>query len=310
MAEHEPQEEATTPEPEYSAADALKSLESDETEEVPEVTADEDSTEDDSETDETEEDPEVPDNEDDEDEELDLVQQLRLENADQLPEEVVKRFDQQVKGLAKKDRQIAENLETLEVAKGVERALFQGTPEQAEQALQALADAVRKHHGHEEKVEPVETDGTWEYDGKTFYSEREVELYQKNQELERKLEQKDPEIEEIKAERRMRKEQETLQNWADQNSQRIIAKVAAKANGWGVTKDQIIEAVRLDKAGMEADPVMAMKRAFPDAYADHRAGRPKPPVKDMITGTQAKGFSIPDNPDEYTAAHALMEVSS
>jgi hypothetical protein len=313
-------EEATTP---YTAADALQevsTLETEETEESPVVIADEDQPEDETETEEeteeesTEEDSQDADNDDEEDDDLDdLSTKLALDKtvADALPEDARKRYEQQVKGLAKKDKQIQSELEVLNIAKGLENALFHQDAETAKKALQSLTETVLKHHQVEAKAEvqePTETDTGWEYDGRTFYSERELELYQQIQEL--KAQKEDPEIEEIKAERRAQKEAKAIDSWVDSNSQKIIAKVAAKAGGWGVTKEQIAEVARMDKQALESDPVMAMKRAFPDAYADHRAGAKPKPVKEMITGSQSKGYSIPEDPDEYNAAYALMEISS
>jgi hypothetical protein len=308
-------EEATTP---YTAADALQevsTLETEETEESPVVIADEDQPEDETETEEeteeesTEEDSQDADNDDEEDD--DLVHKLALDNADELPESIRQRYEQQVKGLAKKDKQLKSELDVLNIAKGLENALFHQDAETAQKALQSLTETVLKHHQVEAKAEvqePTETDTGWEYDGRTFYSERELELYQQIQEL--KAQKEDPEIEEIKAERRAQKEAKAIDSWVDSNSQKIIAKVAAKAGGWGVTKEQIAEVARMDKQALESDPVMAMKRAFPDAYADHRAGAKPKPVKEMITGSQSKGYSIPEDPDEYNAAYALMEISS
>lgn len=310
-------EEATTP---YTAADALQevsTLETEETEESPAVTADEDQPDDEPESEEeteeesAEEDSQDIDNDDEEDDDLDdLASHLALDPtvADKLPEEAKKRYEQQVKGLAKKDRQLKSELDVLNIAKGLENALFHQDAETARKALQSLQDTVLKHHNVQEQAEvqeATETDTGWEYDGKTFYSERELELYKELQ----SLKAGDPEIEEIKAERRAQKEAKAIESWVDTNSQKIIAKVAAKAGGWGVTKEQIAQVAKTDKQALESDPVMAMKRAFPDAYADHRAGAKPKPIKDMITGSQSKGFSIPESPDEYSAAHALMEIS-
>lgn len=327
MAEKDTKEEATTPEPEFGAAEALKALESEETEESKGVTADEDKTEDKTEDDDKEEDSQELDNEDDEDNDLDLESKLKLDPAiaDKLPAEVVERFGQQVKGLAKKEKQFAEREEALQADEkgfqtyqGLSRELFESGPEKAQAVLEHLTKVVHEHHkleAKESKEEPTTDDtGVIHYDGKEFYSQTDLETYQELQATKAELaalrEHKDPELEEIKAERKAEKEQKALNSWVDSNSKSLIAKIAVKTGGWGITKEQIAEVAKTDRAALEADPVKVMKRHFPDEWGEFRAtGSRKFEVKDMIDNSQAKGMKIPDNPDEYGAAHALMELS-
>lgn len=316
MADELKQEEATTPEPEYNAASALADLESEDTEETPAVTADEDETEEETEESDVQED--QPDDDNDDEEDDDLTAKLALDEsiADKLPEDARKRYEQQVKGLAKKEKQLLERAEAIATdEKGYQ--VYQSyadafsDPQRAWDAYKALGDNLTKLHG-EPQTQPVvvETDnGYYTYDGKTFASEMEIELYKEVQSL--KTGNVDPEIEEIKAERKARKETEALNAWVDGVQPRITAKVAAKTGGWGVTKEQIAQVAKLDKQLLDSDPVTAMKRYFPDEYADFKSSslRPKKPVKDMIDSTSVKGFKIPDNPDDYNAAHALMELT-
>jgi hypothetical protein len=320
-------EEATTPEPEYSAADALKEgleAEPPDTEESDDskvVTADEDKTEDKTEETEDEEDPKKLDNEDDEDNDLpeldDTIRKALGDNAEALAV-----WDRQWKGVQKRERRLSEREESLrsdekgfQTYQGVSFALFQKDPETAQKCLADLTKAVNDHWkiaAKEEKEEPVtdEATGTIQYDGKTFYSQTELELYQEIQELKAKKEPApDPFIEELRQRDEQAKTEKALASWVDSNSQSIIAKVAAKTGGWGVTKEQIGQAAKANKEALEKDPVAALKAQFPDAWGDYRAGsKPKKEVRDMVDSSQAKGFKIPDNPDEYTAAHALMEV--
>jgi hypothetical protein len=328
-----PQEEATTPEPEFNAAAALQALESEESEESKAGTADEDKTEDKAEDDDKEEGQKDGDNAEPDDEDLDdLTAKLALDAAvaDKLPDDVKTRYEQQVKGLAKRENQLSDREEALQVDekgwqtyKGLETALFNATPQDAERALSELSKIVREHHKIEAKTEmkaevkqaEEKDDGTILYDGLTFYSQTELKLYQDLQSANAKIDalekgNQDPEIEEIKAERRANKEQAALNAWVDDNHKSIIGKVAAKAGGWGVTKEMVAEAAKADKAALEKDPVAVLKRLNPDAYAEWYAGlkNPKKPLKDMIDNSQAKGFTVPENPDEYSAVHALQEV--
>jgi hypothetical protein len=310
-----PVEEATTPESTFSAKDALASIESEETEAKTEVTADEDSSEETTEESVSDEVPEDADNDDpDEEEDLDdLETRLALDNADDLPEPVRKRYEQQVKGLAKKQRQLNQDSDTLAVAKSLENLIFNSDPETALKVLADIKDKALKAYNYSEteEVKPAEPadDGLYHYDGKTFYSEGEVALYQ---ELQAIKSQKDSELEQMKAEWTQRKQAEADGAWVDSNSQRIIAKIAAKTGGWGVTKEQIAAAYKADRTALDADPVKALKREFPDEFADWKSGanKPKKQPRDMVEGSQAKGYEIPDNPSDYSAKHALMELSS
>lgn len=313
MADKDTKEEATTPEPEYNAAEALKALEAEETEESKAVTADEDKTEDKTEDTEEEEESERDDNDGGED--LPSLSDTLLkaigDNA-----EAKEAWERHWKGVQKRDKQLAEREEALKANEdgyktfqNVEAVLYGSTLEQAEKALEAIAESVRRHHGKKDEPESKD-DGTFEYDGKTFYSQTELDLYQEIQELKAKSATvEDPEIEEIKAERRQAKEQAALDSWVNSNHKSLIAKVAAKTGGWGVTKEQIAAVAKTDKKALDSDPVKALKREYPDEYAKFVAsGARKFEIKDMIDNSEAKGFKIPENPEDYTAAHALMEI--
>jgi hypothetical protein len=326
LAEKE-KEEATTPEPEYSAADALKEAlaatptESEETEESKAVTADEDETEDTTEDTDEEEESEPADNGEDEDLD-DLATKLALDPdvADKLPEPVRKRYEQQVKGIVKREQRLKANEEGYQTFQNVENALYNTSREQAAKVLAEIEKSLDKHYKVEKPAERPEEkdDGTFLYDGKTFYSQTEVELYQRLQTAEARLNEfmdksqgfpVDPELEEIKAERKAAKEEAELNKWVDANHKSLIAKVAAKTGGWGVTKEDIAKAAKVDRKALLADPVAVLKSRNPDGWADFIAGKAKKfEIHEMIDNSQAKGFKVPENPEDYGAVHAYMEV--
>ncbi len=208
------------------------------------------------------------------------------------------------KGVDKRERKLAEREELLtkdekgwQVYETYANAFASEDPKVVRDAYEFLGRELFK----ETKAEPVaETleDGTITYDGETFYSEREVDLYKRLQHLES---QKDPEIEAIKADHRKRQESDARKEWLDANSQSIIARVQKTTGGWGITKDQISKVLESNRAGLEKDPVATLKSAYPDAYGDWRATRAKKPdVTDMIRGSDAKGMKLPEDKSEWS----------
>lgn len=224
-------------------------------------------------------------------------------------------WDRHWKGVKKREKQFQEREAALATdEKGFQAYQSYGAafadPEKAPAAFKHLKESLEKAYGYSlDTTEPIPAeDGTFQYDGKTFYSEGEVLLYQELQSLKnQKSETKeDPELEEIKAEVRARKESDAQKAWVKTHASSLIAKVSAKTGGWGITEEQILQVRKAEPDLLDKSPVEAMKRNFPDAYADWKAGQSKPKVKDMIDGGDAKGFTIPDDPLEFTAKHALM----
>jgi hypothetical protein len=315
----DPNEQPTTVET-YSAEEALAEIsrDSEESEETPAATADEGDTEETTESNDETEASELPDNEEEEDEatlpDLDTV---ILEAIGDNPD-AVKRWNEQWKGLQKKETQLAEREQVIskdEDGYSVYQTYSEAfaDPNKYEEALAFLTEQVRQMHGAKavQEDEVVENENqTFTYDGQIFYSEREIELYKEIRDL-KNSKREDPELEEIKAEVRARKAETALNKWVDQNLNSVAAKVKAKTAGWEVSRDMLAQVAKADGELLKTDPVQAFKRNFPDAYADFRAGsKPKPKVRDLVDNSSAKGYNVPDDPREYSAKHALMEIDN
>lgn len=314
-----PKEEATTPVPEYNAEQALKealeadTLESEETDISEAVTADEDQAEE-TESNDEEEDPTPPTTEEDEDTDLPQLDEIILKALGDNTE-AKQAWERQWKGVEKRERKLAEREEAIQTdEKGYQ--VYQSyaeafsDPERWQAAYEALGKSLGQAHNQTPAQEAKEVDNGWEYDGKLWASETEIELYKEVQALKAAKPQEDPFIAQLKAEREAEKEERAISQWVDSNQPRITSKVAAKTGGWGVTKEMVAEVAKTNREGLEKDPVAAMQKAFPIEWGDFRASTAKPKVRDMLSNTEAKGFTVPENPDEYSAAHALMELGS
>jgi hypothetical protein len=302
-------EQEATSTPEVSTTDLInqfleseeQTAETEETEETEAATADEGTAEEETEEEEESE----AESEDDNDEEEDYLA-LDQSVAEKLPEDARRRYEQQVKGVQKRERQLGEReakLQSDEKGYTVYQSYANAfsDPEHARAAYEQLGEALSKMHSWNGTDTPTVIegeDGTYTYQGVQYLSETEVRLAK---EIEALKAQRDPEIEEIKAEVRARKEAEAQKSWVDSNSQSIIAKVQGKTGGWGVTKDQIATAYRQNPEGMRKDPVQVLKSMNPDAYADWKSGtKAKKDVPDMITGSDSIGMGLPKDRSEWT----------
>lgn len=232
--------------------------------------------------------------------------------------EAIEAWENHWKGVEKREAKLGEREETLksdekgyEVYRSYAEAFASEDPDTVRKAYEFLG---KQLFGEGDKAktesEPTENeDGTIQYDGQTFSSEGEVFLYKQLQEL---RSQKDPDIEALKEDRRIRQEAEARAKWLDGKSQSIIARVQKTTGGWGVTKDQISKVLESDRAGLESDPVLAMKRAFPDEYADWREKRAKakPDIPDMAQGSDAKGLKLPEDKSEWTFEQHAYAISN
>lgn len=222
--------------------------------------------------------------------------------AAKLPEDVRKRYEQQVKGIQKRERQLNEreaNVQAdekgFESFKSWETAL--ANPEIAKDAYQELGQKLSETFGWDSQPEANE-EGEYVYNGVAYLSETEVRLAK---EIEALKKQRDPDMEEIKAEFARRKEAEAKEAWVKSNSQAIIAKVQGKTGGWGVTKDQIAQAYEANPEGMKSKPVDTLKALNPDSYAEwYATKKAKRAVPEMIDGTDAKGLDLPKNKADWT----------
>lgn len=283
-----------------------------ETEESEAVTADEDTTEEETETTEESEDAEVIENDDDDVAVPSLNEKIVEALGDNA--EALDLWSNHWKGVEKRERKLAEREEILtkdekgwQVYSTYAEAFASDDPKVVKDAYEFLG----KQLFPEAKAEPepvASEDGTITYDGQTFYSEREVDLYKRIQSLES---QKDPEIEAIKADHRKRQESDARKEWLDSNSQSIIARVQKTTGGWGVTKDQISKVLETNRDGLTRDPVATLKSAYPDAYADWKAARAKKTdIPDMIQGGDAKGMKLPENKADWSFEHHLAAIAS
>ena len=306
-------EQEATSTPEVSTTDLINQFleseeqpaETPEPEETPEATADEGNTEEEPEQEEESE----AESEDDNDEEEDYLA-LDQSVAEKLPEDARRRYEQQVKGVKKRERQLKERESQLQHdEKGFNAyqsyAAALSDPEQAKDALRYLTEATYKAHGWTGETDtPTVTegeDGTYSYNGVAYLSDTEVLLAKKVDELEKRLGQVPPEFQEIVEQHRQAKEEKSRKDWVESNSQKIIATVQGKTGGWGVTKDQIAQAYKANPEGMQKDPLQTLKSRHPDEYADWKATKKaKTDVPDLITGSDSIGMGLPKDRSEWT----------
>lgn len=298
-----------TPSVEPTTADAFKTAYEAEGEETQdsgteeEAVETEDATAEGGETEDEAEDTEEAEAESSEDTEEEEEDYLALDGsvAEKLPEDIRKRYEQQVKGVKKRERQIQEKEAALQSDekgyqsfKSWESAL--NDPEIAKQAYEELGKKLAETFQWESQEAPNE-EGEYVYNGVAYLSETEVRLAK---EIDALKKQRDPQLDEIIREHAARKEADSKRAWVDSNSQAIIAKVQGKTGGWGVTKDQIAQAYGTNPEGMKSKPVETLKGMYPDSYAEwYSTKKAKRDAPEMIAGSDAKGLNLPKNKEAW-----------
>jgi hypothetical protein len=293
----------------YSAADAAKELETEteestdqtettaETEEstTTDVTADEDATDEEDDTETDEEDlPELP--------ELDSKLKEALgDNA-----EALELWERQWKGIAKRERRLKDSEDRVQTFAAYEQGLT--NKETAPGFLNHLISVVEQQTGltKEQLLGLTATDNgqpQWEQEG--YYSEKELELARKQQALEAKLSS----LESAEAKREQEKEEKL---WLDRQTPKIAKTIEGQYDGFKVTPGMVKKAIDA-LPQFKDEPARAVEMFFARELVKHAsektAGRHKK-LPEMLDTSSAKGFEVPSNLEEYSAAHAALEVSA
>lgn len=305
-----------------NSAEAPKAKESEDDKEKDSATADE-GTEDDSKL---ADEPLTPlEDEDDPDEEKAWELDPKIKEAIGDNAEALAAWERQTKGLAKKEKQLAEKAEALETnSQGYEVYTqyvkgFQGDSVTAGKYLMHLNETVAAQHGTTveallglttaEGGEQWDSDGEKRLDARNKRLETEIQelrtLISGRQDSKLDLPQEDREaLNELKAERERRSNEARKGSWLNDNAQRVIAKVA-KAENWGVTKEMVAEAFDKNPRLLASDPAEAMIQAFPRKYAEAKASpKKKSEMPDLNRGGQ-NGQRENANPLEWGAADEL-----
>lgn len=254
--------------------------------------------------------------EDDEGEgdEEDLAAKLSIspEDAEGLPPEKVKRFNERVKGIAKVEKRLKADESGLNNWLTVDAAL--SDRETAPKAAQELLKIVTKNTGLTAQellgIQATTQDGNSESKyGFEFASEDAI--YEKAlADAEAAMVKKfglDPDlISELKTEREQKKQEKADKEWFDSKGTTVIAKVE-KQKGWKVTEDMVLTARRKNPDLFKQDAFSALKREFTDEYIQSQVKSTKKTPPDIVESATSKGIHIPDDPLEYSAAHALLE---
>lgn len=279
--------------------DEVKAEINDESEES-DATADEGETEDEDENEE----------EADEEEDLPLTSKLALDDnvREKFPEEA-KRWDQHVKGLQRREKQLKENETGLNVWQQVDNDLCD--PEKAPATLEKLIKASLKATGKSREELLGAPQATEDSDPQSKYGlthasdDKVVDLLMKKVTGELGV---DPDLlKDLKADRDRREAEKAESEWFDKNGGRITAKIE-KTTTWKPTKEQILEARKKDPALFKTDPVQAVKNSNPDAYIASQL-KPEKKGKDMHVTTTARGHVTPKDPSEYSARDAYADTA-
>lgn len=308
MPETETNTEATTPTVEYTAQDALKDIQ--EPAEEPEVTKEPEVEEESATTDEVPDEPET-------EEDLPLRERLKLDDnvLEALPEEARTRWDQQVAGLEKIDNKLTELAAHTVRLTNWEEAL--SNPDTAQDALLQL-EANLKEKGIDMRSvfgKPTETtDNAPEFelesDQKLHASAVATAVKQAKTELLASLGYNPSDVKALLDERAQAQRDTEFQSYVNGLTPRVAAR-AIKTEGWTVTKEMVATAAKESPDLIKTDPIKALKKAFPDEYANHKASKAtEKEVPTMVDGGTTRGIEIPTDPMQYTARHALQEVGT
>ena len=300
---------------EYTAEDAYKDVQdaeettdgeeetvapqTDPGDEQPDVTPDEDEPE--------------PEPEEEEDE-PDLAAKLALDEevASQLPPEVAKRYQEQVKGLAKKHRQLNETVD--QVGFVIDYALGLSKPETRNETLsKILAETAELHKTTPEALiselgfqAPTPEPAEFEYETDAIVHDKAVDTATKK--VFETLGASPDEVKALLGLLRETKADKETQEWLKTNASPIKAAAAKTVPGWEPTDEQILSS---KKRFPSEKPLQALKMAFPDDYAKAVAGAKKEPKKvPTLHDTAQTKTPIPIPVEEYRAEHAYAELQS
>lgn len=283
---------------------------------------DDDDSEEQEETSETESEDETADEESEEeeteeDDEPSLAEKLKLDDnvRKRLSKEQVKRYDDQVKGLAKFERQLGERGDHYNQLVSWENSL--GVKETAADALKQLATFAAQQHGFDlaelfgleskavERSTAKPTSEGWAEAG--YDSPKEMELDLANQELTLRLEKLEKKIGGFEGESKAAKEKREFADYVESRAPKAIKFLQGKYDGWTPTKTMIAEAVQA-LPQFKDTPGKATAMYFADKLAAHMAtGKtkkaPKGPETPSAIGRE--GRTLPDDPLQWKASDIL-----
>jgi len=287
----------------------------DEEEEVDEETEEpsDEETEDESADEESEEESE----EEDEYEDLPLTEKLKLDDnvRKRLSKEQAKRYDDQVKGLAKFERQLGERGDHYNKLVSWENSL--GVKETAADALKQLVTFTAQQHGFDlaelfglqakasEREEAKPTSEGWAEAG--YDSPKEMELDLKAKELQTRLDALEKKFGGIEGESKAAKEKREFEQYIETRAPKAISFLQGKYDGWTVTKEMISEAVQAFPQ-FKDKPGKATAMYFADSLARHMAtGRVKKAPRGPETPTTIgrEGKTLPSDPLKIRASDIL-----
>jgi hypothetical protein len=237
------------------------------------------------------------------DEDLPLSETLTLDDnvREKFPEEA-KRWDQQVKGLSKIEKRLKGEETNLNTWMSVDSAL--ADKKTAPEAARKLAKIVADRHGMTVH-ELLGVDATTQDDDDKLYSDDDT-VVAKASKAALDAFKSDPDYSEWLAEKEKGKQATAEKEWFDRRGGAIVARVE-KTVGWKPTERMVLEARREFPEVFREDALKALKKAFPDDYLKSQTKPTKKTPPDIVESATSKGFTIPDDPMEYSARHARME---
>lgn len=261
--------------------------------------------------------------EDDEDAQTSLLPKLDQVIKDAIGDnaEATEAWNKHWKGIQKKERQLAQREESLtydEQGYTVYRHYVDqfSSVETSKKAIKQLATALAKQFdvSVDEFIGEGMTGNQWESDGERLLAQQVEAL---KEELRKTKESALPDdvkqlVEEHKQSKLKNSQEAAKTAWLQKNSKTVISKVGKATSGWEVTQEMVQTALENDAKSLVKDPVLTLKRLFPDEYADFRAGV-KPTNKkatnmpDLTRGGD-KGYRTSNSFQDYSADDAWAEI--
>jgi hypothetical protein len=315
----EPQ--ATTPETEYSAADAVAELAADPGDEQQEdKPSPEEPKSDDPTADEVDSEDEG-DDEEDEEEDSSHLPDLDNEIA-KLSPELKKRWEQQWKGVVKRESRLQEAEKRFEALASYEQAFADRAT--AAEAVRSLAEQLAKIHGQDvaeylggpEAAQQTYSEGDEPWVREGFQYEGEWKAYRRaKEEAKRELADTyglDQElIRDLKEERERAKSAREMDAYLDKNTSKVVNTLRVQEDGWPVTRDMVAEAVK-NLPQFKEKPADAVRMWFAKDLAKHARAKAAAAYKktpEMFDSATSRGMDLPTDPMEYRAIHAMAELS-
>lgn len=241
-----------------------------------------------------------------------------------------KRWQQQVKGLKKRERDYSEkatafktNEERFNNLTTVEANL--ANPATAVATFKQLGELLKQSHGYTDaqlygdtpqSIKKSDDGGDWESQG--FEYESDYQVYQRAKaeakaealaEMEAKLTPYLQKIEEIKQVESKQAAQAQEQAYLDRVTPRTIKQISSEESGWKITPAMVAEAITAYPQHRD-DPARAVCAHFSDERAQHiaevAADRTPQPTT-MLPSNDARGYKL-KNPLDYTAKDAYEDI--